>query len=489
MAAEAILKALAKARVAVIGDVMLDHYVTGAVRRISPEAPVPILLAGSERYALGGAANVAANVAALGGGVVVLALIGDDAAGHHLSSMLSGQEGVSAHLLATTHPTVVKTRYVGDRQQILRVDRESLEPYPPAAIEALMAALDDVIAKTDVVVLSDYGKGTLTDPVLAAVFAVAARTKKPVIVDPKRKALADYRGASFITPNRKELEAAVDLPTSTDAQAQAAAAAAIAQSGAAILLTRSEKGMSLFREGAAPLHLSTQAREVFDVSGAGDTVVAALAAGLAGGLSVERAMQVANSAAGVVVAKLGTAVCTTNELRQALTRASARAPVETAPPQSAPATWDQTAEIRRTWRDEGLTVGFANGCFDLLHPGHVTLLRKAAAQVDRLIVAINADASVAALKGPSRPVQTQDARAAVLLGLKGVDLVVVFEQDTPLELITRLVPDVLFKGADYREEDVVGGDVIKAAGGRVVLIDLVEGHSTSALVKRANEQP
>ncbi|MBU6374256.1 MAG: D-glycero-beta-D-manno-heptose 1-phosphate adenylyltransferase, partial [Alphaproteobacteria bacterium] len=247
------------------------------------------------------------------------------------------------------------------------------------------------------------------------------------------------------------------------------------------LLTRSEKGMSLFRSGAAPVHLPTRAREVFDVSGAGDTVVATLGCAMAAGIPIETAMNLANAAAGVVVGKLGTAVCTPEELRQAL---GAESGAEDAPV-AIPASWEDAAARRAAWRAQGLTVGFANGCFDLLHPGHVTLLQRAAAQVDRLIVAINSDASVSALKGQDRPVQNEAARAFVLAGLKGVDLVTVFGEPTPLELITRLVPDVLFKGADYTEDQVVGGDVVKAAGGRVALIDLVEGHSTSALVKKA----
>jgi D-beta-D-heptose 7-phosphate kinase/D-beta-D-heptose 1-phosphate adenosyltransferase len=270
------------------------------------------------------------------------------------------------------------------------------------------------------------------------------------------------------------------MPTSTDAEAGAAAARAIADSGAAILLTRSEKGMSLFRATSPPVHLPTRAREVFDVSGAGDTVVAALASGLGAGLPIEMAMSLANAAAGIVVGKLGTAVCTAAELAAAFDE-DANEPAA----KSVPASWDEAAELRAAWRANGLTVGFANGCFDLLHPGHVTLLQRAAGQVDRLIVAINSDASVSALKGPDRPVQSESGRAIVLAGLRAVDLVVVFGEPTPYDLIARLMPDVIFKGSDYAEKDVVGGDLVKAAGGRVALIDLVPGHSTTALVRRA----
>lgn len=484
----ALINRLKGARVAVIGDLMLDHYVYGAVQRISPEAPVPVLNVTSERFALGGAANVAANIASLQGEATLVGFVGRDGAGTQLMQLLGAQGRIVSEIVdSDSHPTVVKTRYLGDRQQIVRVDRENRAPYSLTAIAQLISRIQDVISHVDIVVLSDYGKGALTDSALAAVFGLAAQQGKPVIVDPKRPHLSDYRGATFITPNRRELQAFVDLPTDSDDEACAAAALAIERSGASILLTRSEKGMSLFREGRTPIHLPTRAREVFDVSGAGDTVVATFAAALSVGASMEAAMELANLAAGVVVAKLGTAVCTNDELAEALhhaggdnSRSSRPAPLHAVP-------WDEASLQRATWRAEGKRVGFTNGCFDLVHPGHVALLRQAAAQVDRLIVGLNSDASVSALKGPNRPVQSQDARASVMAHLKGVDLVVIFDQPTPLELITRLMPDVVFKGADYAEADVVGGDIVKAAGGQVILIDLVEGHSTSSLVKRAQD--
>lgn len=480
----ALLSRLSEAHVAVIGDVMVDHYVHGAVQRISPEAPVPVLHVSHERHVLGGAANVAAGIAALGARATLVGLIGKDMAGQALQTMVADAPGITPDLVtAHAHPTIIKTRYLGDRQQIVRVDREDRGPYDDATIANLIARVDAVVRSAAVTVVSDYGKGALTDAVLSAIFTAASQAGRPVIVDPKRTRFADYRGATIITPNRKELEAAVAMPADSDEQAAQAAAVAIAASQATILMTRSEKGMSLFRSGAAPVHLPTQAREVFDVSGAGDTVVATLATALSVDIPIEQAMVLANAAAGVVVGKLGAAVCTVEELQDALDDV-ADASDETS--SAGAATWQDTAALRERWRRQGLSVGFANGCFDLLHPGHVSLLQAAARQVDRLIVAINSDASVSRLKGPTRPVQSQDARAFVLAGLKGVDLVTVFDQDTPLELITLLVPDVLFKGADYAEADVVGGDVVKAAGGRVSLIDLVAGQSTSALVARAN---
>lgn len=469
------------ARIAVVGDVMIDHHVIGRVGRISDEAPVPVLLVQSERRTLGGAANVAANIAALGGEAVLIGMIGDDPAAAQIVQLIEERGAIEPRLsIAKDRPTVAKTRYLGGRQQIVRVDREHAAPAPGKIEDDLIAEIEEAAGACALFVASDYGKGVLTDRVLAALFAVAKRAAKPVIVDPKRMAFADYRGASIITPNRKELAQAVRMRTETDEEAEAAARAAIAESGAAILLTRSEKGMALYRAGAAPIHLAAQAREVFDVSGAGDTVVAGLALGIAGGLTDEQAMRIANAAAGVAVGKLGAAVVTQEELSDALKG-------QAAPPTTGavPAPLEEAVRLREQWRAEGQIVGFTNGCFDLLHAGHVSLIRQAVDACDRLIVALNSDSSVRKLKGPTRPVQPLEARAAIMSALKGVDLVLSFDDDTPLALIAALAPDVLIKGADYSETEVVGADIVKAKGGRIVLADLTAGQSTTALVEKA----
>ena len=485
------INALAKGRVAVVGDVMLDHYVMGSVARISPEAPVPVLHVAQEHQVLGAAANVAANVVALGGQVELVGVIGDDSPGRQLIRMMQGLGGIELGLVTCkTHPTITKTRYVSGQQQIVRVDRERVTAFEAAILKALIAEIEDRIPDCDCVVLSDYGKGVLSDEVIAAAIAAAKAAGKPVIVDPKRPTFEPYRGATYITPNRKELTAATGLPCDSDEEAAVAAAAAMAQSDAAILLTRSERGMTLYQGQGRPIHLKAEAREVFDVSGAGDTVVASMALGLGASLPVNMAMRIANTAAGVVVGKLGTATCSVEELKQAwarqVSRPSARPTPESADDEDGLTSLEAAKRIRAEWDQEGFKVGFANGCFDLLHPGHVSLLRQAAAACDRLIVAINSDASVSALKGPTRPVQDQASRARVLKALKGVDMVVVFDDPTPLALVEALYPDVIVKGADYKEEDVVGGAFVKARGGRVLLVDLVSGQSTSALVKRAN---
>lgn len=476
---------LATGRIAIVGDVMLDHYLLGGVSRISPEAPVPVLHVAEERAVLGGAANVAANVAALGGEAVLVGVTGADAAGEELRGLLAGFAKIQARLQAApAHPTIVKTRIICGQQQIVRVDRERLAPLGPEVEGALVQALEGALNGCGCVVLSDYGKGVLCDAVIAAVMAAARRTGISVVVDPSRRRFADYAGANYITPNRKELTDATGLPCLEDGEAAAAAAAAIEACGAQILLTRSERGMSLFRAGAAPVHLPAQAREVFDVSGAGDTVVAAFALALAAGAPVEAGMRAANAAAGVVVGKRGTASCSAEELLTAL-RSEGRREGGATGSAGAISLGDAVA-LRAEWGQRGLAVGFTNGCFDLLHPGHVSLIRQAAAACDRLIVAINSDASVRGLKGAGRPVQGQTARAEVLGGLKGVDAVVVFDEPTPLQVIQALQPEVLVKGADYREEEVVGADLVKARGGRVLLATLEPGHSTSALVLKAS---
>jgi D-beta-D-heptose 7-phosphate kinase/D-beta-D-heptose 1-phosphate adenosyltransferase len=470
------------ASVAVIGDVMLDNHVFGHVSRVSEEAPVPILHVQDERQALGGAANVAANIASLGGRPRLIGLLGEDQAAARFMSLL-GEARIEPRLLSDrARPTTVKTRYLGARQQMVRVDRERIAP-PPERLEAeLIEEIEEAAAECAVLVGSDYGKGVLSDRVLAALMAAAARRDKPVVIDPKRPDFTAYRGARYIKPNRRELAQAAGLPCETDEEAQNAAARAIAQSGAAILLTRSEKGMSLFPPVGAAIHLSAEAREVFDVSGAGDTVTGVFSLGLAAGVSIEQAMRLANAAAGVVVGKVGTVVVTPQELSAALGGRVGLKSAE-APPAAAPLA--EAVAQRRLWAAEGLVVGFTNGCFDLLHPGHISLLAQASAACDKLIVALNTDESVRRLKGPERPIQDFRSRAAVIGAIRGVDLVVGFAEDTPFELIRALEPDLLIKGADYSENEVVGAELVKARGGRVLLAVLEEGQSTSAIVRRA----
>lgn len=475
---------LARGRVLVIGDVMIDHYVSGRVSRVSDEAPVPIIHVGEERWTAGGAANVAANIAALGGKATLVGVTGADPAASTLAGILSSlSTSVEVHLVTEAgRPTTIKTRYMGGQHQIVRVDREQPSAITKPTEDRLIAAVEMLADDCDAIMISDYAKGALTDRVLAAVMAAGRKNNVVVIVDPKRNDWGAYRGAAIITPNRKELQMATRAPCATDAECEAAAGLAIQTTGAGILLTRSEHGMSLFRDNEKPVNLAAKAREVFDVSGAGDTVAAAVALGLASGLAAETAMQIANVAAGIVVAKRGTATATPAELLAET--GSGNRGLGGAPGALSLA---DAKKLRETWGRESLSVGFTNGCFDILHAGHVALLRQAAGACDRLIVALNTDASVSGLKGPDRPVQSEDVRAAVMAAVKGVDAVILFGEPTPLEVIRELQPDVLIKGADYAEDQIVGADIVRARGGRIVRVRLVDGQSTTKVIEKSRK--
>ena len=473
---------LARGRVLVVGDVMVDHYVSGRVSRVSDEAPVPIIHVGEERWTAGGAANVAANVAALGGRALLAGVTGGDAAASTLAGILSDlASSIETHLVTEPgRPTTIKTRYMGGQHQIVRVDREHPGAIGKATEDRLIAAVDMLADDCDAIMISDYAKGALTDRVLAAIMAAGKKAGVPVIVDPKRNDWSAYCGAAIITPNRKELQLATQMSCGSDEECASAAGKAIAIAGAAILLTRSEHGMSLFREAERPVHLAAKAREVFDVSGAGDTVAATAALGVASGLTIETAMQLANVAAGVVVGKRGTATATPAELlAEILTGNRGLGGAPGALPLA------EAKKLRETWRREGLTVGFTNGCFDILHAGHISLLRQAANACDRLIVALNTDESVRGLKGPERPVQSEDVRAAVMAAVKGVDAVVLFAEPTPLAAIRDLQPDVLIKGADYGEDQIVGADFVRGRGGRILRVTLVDGQSTTKVIEKS----
>jgi D-beta-D-heptose 7-phosphate kinase / D-beta-D-heptose 1-phosphate adenosyltransferase len=471
------LPAFLKARVLVIGDVMLDRYVAGSIERISPEAPVPVLRYASSREMLGGAGNVAANIASLGGLVDLVGLVGDDADGAAVRTLLRewgiSDEGLAA---AAGRPTSVKTRFLAQGQQVLRHDWEVTDPIEGAARQSVMDAFEARLAEADVVVLSDYGKGAASAAIAGEVIARARAAGLRVVVDPKGRDFTIYRGASVITPNRRELAEATGMPVADDAAVEAACAWLIANCALeAVLATRSEDGLSVIRSGEPPIHIPTEAREVFDVSGAGDTVVATLALGLAAGMDWGTAAALANAAAGVVVGKRGAAQVAPEELKA---NRGLRSPESLVV--------DRTEAARRAaqWREAGLNVGFTNGCFDLLHPGHVSLLTFARAHCDRLVVGVNDDASVTRLKGPGRPVNPLAARATLLGALKPVDLVCGFGEDTPAELIAAIEPDVLVKGADYTVDAVVGADLVRARGGRVLLAPLVEGESTTGMIAR-----
>jgi D-beta-D-heptose 7-phosphate kinase/D-beta-D-heptose 1-phosphate adenosyltransferase len=475
-----LVEQLKQAQVLCVGDVMLDHYIYGRVERISPEAPVPVLHIEREERTLGGAGNVLRNLHALGAGTCFVSVTGTDPAGREVARMVAGLGGAEAHVLAERgRTTTLKTRYVAGTQQLLRADQEHAAALPPELRLDLVKIVAGALPHFKVVILSDYAKGVLGGSAASEIVAAAKAAGSLVVVDPKGQDYGIYRGADVLKPNRPELAAATKLPVGTDDEVVKAARSLIAAYGfGALLVSCGKDGMLVVEAEGAPLKLAAEAREVFDVSGAGDTVVAVLAAALGAGACLADAARLANAAAGIVVGKVGTAVVEATELEAALLDRDTIEHRKTLPLSLAV---DQVAR----WRRNGLKIGFTNGCFDLLHPGHVALLGQARAACDRLIVGINSDASVSKLKGPGRPIQNQEARAAVLASLAAVDLVVVFDDDTPVALIAEIKPDLLVKGADYRLDEVVGADIVESYGGRVMLAPIVPGFSTTATIARA----
>ena len=479
------LSDLAGQTVLCIGDLMLDEFVYGEVSRISPEAPTPVIACKRSELMVGGAGNVARNLVALGTRCIFVGVVGDDATGLALSDTLNAEPLVEARLVVDgARQTTRKVRFVSEHfsTHLLRADWELAAPVDAASEEAIVAHALAALPHAGAVVLSDYAKGALTPRVIRAVIQAARDAGKPVIVDPKGRDYSIYHGATMITPNRQELADATHRTATTDDEIAAAAAGLRkALSAQAVLVTRSEAGMTLVHDGAS-VHVPAYPVRVRDVSGAGDTVVAIIAAMLALRADFESAMRAANAGAAVVVGKRGTATVSVAELRVRILPASTLAPEE-----KIVFDWAMLDEHLGAWKSQGLRVGFTNGCFDLLHPGHVRLLAAARAACDRLVLGLNSDSSVRRLKGEGRPVQPVGARAEVLAALEAVDLVVVFEEDTPLKLIERVKPTVLVKGGDYTRETVVGHEIVEALGGEIILIDLVPGHSTTAMVERSRK--
>ncbi len=479
------LAAIRDVSVLCVGDVMLDRYIYGDVSRVSPEAPAQVLAVQREENAPGGAGNVALNLAGLGARCILIGVVGDDLAGRALAASFASNGGrIEAHLtLDPARPTTTKVRFVSEHHSthLLRADWEKPQPIDAKREAEILARAKKALKQCGAMVISDYGKGTLTPKLIAALIAAANKANKPAIVDPKGDDYRVYRGAAVITPNRAELSRAVRREVKSNEEVAAAATALAKTAGAgAILVTRSEHGMTLVARGKKPLHIAALPARVRDVSGAGDTVVATVAAMLALGADLESAARAANAAAAIAVSKRGTAAVTFTELRARLLPGALRMYEEKIA--GDPELLDERLD---EWRGAGLRIGFTNGCFDLLHPGHIRVLAEARAACDRLVVGLNSDASARRLKGPGRPVQGENARAEVLAALEVVDLVVLFGEDTPLELIRRVRPHVLVKGGDYKKSEVVGHQIVERAGGEVILVDLLPGQSTTRLVERA----
>ncbi len=478
--------AISRQTVLCVGDLMLDEFVYGEVSRISPEAPAPVIAAQRSEIDVGGAGNVARNIAALGASCIFVGLIGDDDAGRTLNAALDADARITPVLVCDpSRPTTRKVRFVSEHfsTHMLRADWETAAPASAEIEQRLIDAVLAQLPRVDIVLLSDYAKGVLTARLIRDTIDAAQKLGKRVIVDPKSPNFALYRGATLLTPNRKEFCEATRSRADTPVEiARAAREAMAAADCAALLVTQSERGMTLVPRQGEAIHVPAHPVKVRDVSGAGDTVAAVLAVMLAAGASWDIALRAANAAAAVAVSKKGTASVSLAELRRKILPHAFLAAEE----KIVAAGGDLEPHLTE-WRTEGLRVGFTNGCFDILHPGHVKVLTAARAACDRLIVGLNSDASVKRLKGDSRPVQDERSRAEVLAALEAVDLVAIFAEDTPLELIKRIRPSVLVKGGDYTRAQVVGHEVVDSYGGEVLLIDILPGHSTTSLVARARD--
>lgn len=467
----------------VVGDLMLDEYLWGRTERISPEAPVAVVDVTRQDMRLGGAGNVINNLLSLGCQVRVASVIGDDDDGRMVLKRLD-LRGVEANgvVLSAMRKTSRKTRVLASNQQMLRIDRESREEIDEASAQQVISFVKQQLAEVQVVMLSDYLKGVLTDQLTKDLIVLCRKAGVPVLVDPKGQNYSKYRGATLLTPNRKEAAEASGIPIHSGEDVSRAGWKLLNDLDLdALVLTRSEEGVSLFMEGREEIQLPTVAREVFDVSGAGDTVLASIGLGLAGGLDLPDAARLANLAAGVVVGKVGTSTVTPDEILRSIS-------VEIDRTDAKIRSSSELQQLLLEEKSRGRTIVFTNGCFDLLHVGHVKYLQKAKALGDRLVLGLNSDASIRRLKGEKRPLIGEEERAHIMAALDCIDYVCVFDEDTPLELISALHPDILVKGGDYKPDEVVGKEIVESFGGRVELISFVDGKSSTNIIEKILEQ-
>ena len=485
------LKGIEGRKIMVVGDLMLDTFVYGDVERISPESPVPVLAISREDTMLGGAGNVVSSLVALKAKVMLFSVVGDDARGEQVLS-IAKKAGIDASgvMIDATRPTILKTRYLARSQQVLRTDIEKTHDIDAGLEGKIITIIQKSLKQVQGIVLSDYGKGVLTKSLLQKTIQMANAAGIPVLVDPKGSNFSIYSGADFVTPNRKELGEAAGVKTPrSDEEIIMAAKKIIRDCGIkTVVATRSEDGMSIVPSVGETLHLKAQAREVFDVSGAGDTVIATLAAALAAGANIIDAAGLANVAGGIAVSKVGTTPVRTDEILSVL-----EGQEESVSLQAPLADWTKAGEQIRKWKAQGLKVGMTCGCFDIIHYGHVNYLNEARRKCDRLIVAINHDASVKILKGPTRPVNSEQARAGVLGALASVDMVVMFgassagADNTPVELVGVLKPDIFFKGGDYTVDQLPEAKPILAYGGEVSIMKMHEGYSTTSIIEKSRK--
>ncbi|WP_298771554.1 bifunctional D-glycero-beta-D-manno-heptose-7-phosphate kinase/D-glycero-beta-D-manno-heptose 1-phosphate adenylyltransferase HldE [uncultured Shewanella sp.] len=466
------LPAFENANVLVVGDVMLDRYWAGPTGRISPEAPVPVVKIDQHEDRPGGAANVAINIAAMGGRAQLAGIVGEDETAKALTQSIQTSGVEPVWHCVDSKPTITKLRVMSRNQQLLRLDFE--EAYSQFESDTLLLKAKSFVPDVDVIILSDYAKGALVSPQDFIQYANEVGVK--VLVDPKGKDFSRYQGAYLLTPNMSEFEDVVGEVTSEIELVEKAQALLKQYNIQAILVTRSEKGMTLIKREGGELHIPTVAKEVFDVTGAGDTVISALATSLAAGSELEQACAIANMAAGIVVGKLGTSTVTRLELIEALSSSHGEMGFGSV-------SEDQLMVAMEQAQARGEKIVMTNGCFDILHAGHVSYLKQARSLGDRLIVAVNSDDSVRRLKGEGRPVNPEDRRMTVLAELASVDWVVPFSEDTPERIISQLLPDLLVKGGDYKVDEIAGGEAVIAAGGKVEVLGFEEGISTTAIIE------
>lgn len=478
--------------VLVIGDIMLDRFIYGEAGRISSEGPVPVLTATRESFMLGGAGNALSNLHGLGVTPSFIGLLGDDIQGQTVKNIITDLSPLyDGTIVLTDWNTTVKTRFLAQNQHLLKVDEENRRPISELAEQKIIEHIKKAVPDMDAIILSDYGQGVVTEAVAQTAVTLGNKQDIPVLIDPRGFDYTKYKGARVITPNRKELsEATENKALNTDTDIEKASLSLIEKANLdAVIATRSQDGMSIIQKEKVPVHLPTLALEVFDVSGAGDTVISVIATALAAGADLVEAANLANIAGGIVVAKVGTAPILQKELRDALSSNTSQTNL------SPLCTLDDAKEKIEVWKKQGLKTGFTNGCFDILHSGHVRYLNEAKLRCDRLIVALNHDQSVKLLKGETRPVHDEISRATVLGALRSVDMVVFFgatemgKDNTPCALIEALKPDLYFKGGDYKDVDLREARVTKAYGGDVEFLSLFEGHSTTSSIEKMKTDP
>lgn len=472
---------LSNAKVLCIGDVMLDKFVYGDVERISPEAPIPVFNIKSDKFMLGGAGNVASNLSGLGAKTRFITVVGNDMAGNSIKELIATIPNITSTLISEKERrTSIKTRYIAGGQQMMRTDDETVALINKNTRQRILKLAETALNNYNVLVIADYAKGIFSSDFTKQLIKLAKKAKIPIIVDPQGNNYKRYQGVDIVTPNRKELSLATSMPANSDKQIKMAANKLISDHNIhSILATRSGDGMTLINSDSFVTY-TAEAQEIFDVSGAGDTVVATISASLSAGIDLKQAVKLANISAGIVVAKAGTAVAYINDIMEKLENREAQNDnIKILNIKSA-------VNRVKIWREQKLKIGFSNGCFDLLHPGHIATINAAKATCDKLIIGLNDDTSIKRLKGNQRPIQSQEIRAQILSSLTSVDAVVIFSEDTPIKILKNLKPDILIKGGDYKIKMLPEANTVKAYGGKIILTSILKGHSTTKTIAKLN---